>query len=126
MAIPSVPITRIIDSVAQENDTFSIIVDFTYSNDSALTPNTLTWTLTDLDGNVINGRSAEDLTPASTITVTLTGDDLGVTSTEFAESGDFVTRSLFLDGTYDDADLGLSDLHISKEVRFSIYKGTQR
>lgn len=45
---------------------------------SAVTPLTITWTLTDLAGTVINLRAAVVVTPAPTVSFLLTGEDLAI------------------------------------------------
>lgn len=71
--------------------TFSSFVDET---GAAATPTAATWTLTDRSGNVINGRSAVSITPASSITVLLSGNDLSL------PAGDNGKRALLLEWTY--------------------------
>src|SRR3990170_3078876 len=64
------PIT--ITDTANEKSTFALEMAITDENGDPLTPNTLTWTLTDLAGNVINERAGVEITtPASTVTVGL-------------------------------------------------------
>lgn len=107
--------TIITDKVAEERDTFPITVAFTDENDDALTPNSgLTWKLTDMDGNVINDRQAVAITPDSTITIVLSGDDLALAAGE----SDAAARCLLITGTYN-SDLG-TGLDLSKEIRFII------
>jgi len=105
------PIT--ITDTANEKSTFALELAITDENGDPLTPNTLTWTLTNLAGNVINERAGiEFATPASTVTVVLTGDDLAL-----PERADPL-RVVTLEGTYD-SDLG-NDLPLKEEVQFTI------
>lgn len=55
---------------------------FTDEDGRAVVPNTVAWTLTDRDGNVVNSRSAVSLTPAASISFLLSGDDLAITSSD--------------------------------------------
>lgn len=67
---------------------------FADDNGAAVVPNSgLNWTLTDASGNVINSRNGVTLTPASSVTIKLSGDDLaiGANGTE---------RHLLIQGTY--------------------------
>lgn len=66
---------------------------FTDESDNTVIPLTFTWTLTDKRGNVINERSAVSVTPASTISFLLKGDDLAVGSNG-------TQRVLLLEWTY--------------------------
>lgn len=78
----------------------------------AVVPDTLTWTLTDDAGAVVNSREDVALTPASTVYVVPRGADLAV-------GGDApVTRVLTLEGTYSSS-YG-TGLPIRREVRFQV------
>lgn len=69
-------------------------VAFTDEDDAAVTPNSgLTWTLTNASGTVINSRSAVALTPASSVTIKLSGDDLAI-------GANGIERHLLIQGTY--------------------------
>ena len=101
------PIT--ITDTANEKSTFALELAITDENGDPLTPNTLTWTLTDLAGNVINERAGIEIaTPASTVTVVLSGDDLALPERAAP------LRVVTLEGTYD------SDLPLKEEVQFPI------
>ena len=86
----------------------------------ATTPLTLFWRLTDLSDNVQNSRSAVEVSsPSTTLTVKLSGDDLGVTAAEKAATDeDYVTRCCTVYGTYND---GGNTRHFRKEARFPVY-----
>jgi len=56
--------TNLITKAVNES-TYILTSTFTDADDSAVTPNALTWSLTDLDGTVINSRSATVVTPAA-------------------------------------------------------------
>ena len=105
----------ILTETAEELDTYAVTVSFFDEAGVAMTPNDgLTWTLTDLSGNVVNGLEDVAIAQASSITIVLSGDDLAMQSTERTKA----YRVLHIAGTYD-GDLG-SDLAISKQIRFTI------
>ena len=79
---------------------------------AVVTPQSATWTLTDAAGNVVNSRSAVSITPASTIVVVLSGNDLSITA------GDDGRRALLLEWVYDSS-LG-RDLPGKEVVYFTI------
>lgn len=99
---------------AVENSTYSIAAAFSDSAGNAVVPNSLTWSLADRDGTIINSR--EDVaveTPAATVTIVLYGDDL-----ELADP-DNAARVFLIKGDYDDPDLG-DGLPIAAEICFEI------
>jgi len=61
---------------AVEESSIFVSAAFTDEDDVAVTPNVVTWTLSDVSGNVINSRSDVSVTPDTTVTVLLEGDDL--------------------------------------------------
>ena len=64
--------------IPNEKGTAVLGVAFTDEDDSAVTPSTITWTLTDINGTIINNRDAESITPASSINIVMSGDDLAL------------------------------------------------
>jgi len=76
-----------------EEGSGAIGFSFTGLSDEAVTPNTLEWTLTDVDGAVINSRQDVSATPAETTWILLQGDDLKTTTVSNA-------RVLTIKGTY--------------------------
>jgi len=82
---------------AEEQSTYVIQVDFADEDGNAVVPDTVNWKLTDSDGNVINSRSSESVTPATTVYITLQGDDLQV----ITGKGSNKKRVLTVWGTYD-------------------------
>jgi len=78
---------------AVEESTYIVSAAFTDEDGTAVTPSTVTWTLTDMDGTIINSREDVSETPASTVYIVLTGDDLAVTGTR--------TRTVTVSATYD-------------------------
>ena len=51
---------------AREENSYTVVCTFTDEDTNGCVPNTLAWTLTDMDGNVINGRDAVSVTPSAT------------------------------------------------------------
>lgn len=106
----------ILDDEAIEKSTFGIQVDFTDENGDAVTPNpdTVEWTLTDDDGNVINKKEQVAVASAPSVTVTLKGDDLALSTSE--QESVSVYRRFVIEAEYD-GDLG-SNLPLKDECRF--------
>jgi hypothetical protein len=104
-----VPLT--LDAHAIDQSTYVVVASFTDEDGAAVAPNTITWTLMDEAGNVINSRSAVVVAaPASSINIVLSGDDL-----DPAESKHRVIR---IDATYDST-LG-NDLPLIETANFII------
>jgi hypothetical protein len=96
---------------ANEKSTLIITVSFKDETKAAVTPNAgLTWTLTDQGGAIINSRSQVPITPASTVTIVLHGNDLIC-----MDDGQLV---LTIEGTYDSS-LG-SRLEIKEQAMFRV------
>ena len=91
---------------ANEQGTYT--VDFEFD----IIPNVLAWTLTDVMGNVINGRTSISITPAKNVTVVLSGDDLALTDAP-------PIRVVTIRGTFDKAGIG-TDLPVIKAKLFEI------
>ena len=97
---------------AVERSTFVVTASFTDENGEPVTPTTLQWTLTDLEGNVINNRSQVSITPSSTVDIVLSGDDLAL-------QGDSPEmRVLTIEGTYNST-LG-TGLPLKESVKFIV------
>lgn len=79
---------------------------------AAVVPNAVTWTLTDAAGTVINSREAVALTPAESMDIVLSGDDLAVPN-----PGN-TTRHLLIEGNYDST--AGSGLPIRDQATFKI------
>jgi hypothetical protein len=88
-------------------------------NGDAITPTALTWTLTDLSGNVINSRSAVVVTPlASSFSVFLTNADLALaTAPEKPWLPYFEQRLVTIQATYLDG--GVTG-YIKDSAKFSV------
>lgn len=95
-----------------EKGTFLATVSLTDETGASATPSAATWTLTNTAGTVINSRSAVSLTPAASMKIVLSGDDLAVT-----DSGDLV-RYITLEFTY--TSTNGSGLKAREVVRFTI------
>lgn len=98
---------------AVEKSTFTITVSFTDEDDQAVTPNSAKWSLTDLQGNTINDRNAVELTPATSINIVMSGDDLVVPI-----GSTVVHRVLLVEGDYN-SNIG-SGLPFYAECKFMI------
>ncbi|HUW12750.1 MAG TPA: hypothetical protein VM537_23690 [Anaerolineae bacterium] len=68
---------------ATEDSTYLVIASFTDESESAVVPNSITWSLADKDGTTINARSAVAVAvPAASINILLSGDDLEAAGSE--------------------------------------------
>ena len=85
-----------LDDHATEQGTFHVVCAFEDEDDAGIAPATLAWTLTDRDGNTVNGRSAVAVaSPATSNTVTLYGTDLALIAGQTNE------RIFLIEWTYD-------------------------
>lgn len=85
-------------TVAKEEGTYAVTIAFTDEDGASMVPNTIEWTLTDTHGTVINNRAGEVVaTPAASVTIVLSGDDLQVLD---GETGSKVGRYLTVSGDY--------------------------
>lgn len=99
---------------ANERSTYAVDVSFFDEDDVAVTPTSITWTLSDVQGNVINSR--EDVAvavPAATITIVLSGLDLVLDNTYVSN-----IRKILIKATYTST-LG-SGLPLRDEITFEI------
>lgn len=95
---------------AGERSTFVAVCTLTDETGAAMTPTTVAWTLRDGRRKVINSRLAVTLTPASVVTVVMTGDDLALSRDP--------RRYLLIEATYSSSNG--SGLAFREEVQFSI------
>lgn len=93
---------------AEDSSTYGAEFTLYDSTDQTVTPNTVKWSLYDANGNIVNSRNAVNVSPASPVTIVLTGDDLAVTG------ADEDVRYLRIYGTYDGS-LG-NDFAYSEEL----------
>jgi hypothetical protein len=100
---------------AKEQSTYSISASFTDEDDEAVAPKTLSWTLTDISGTVINERENVNIpSPSASEDIVLSGADLALQSNESTQG----VRVFTVEGTYD-SDAG-SDLPLNDEIRFIV------
>ncbi|MDX9804088.1 MAG: hypothetical protein RBS96_08795 [Dehalococcoidales bacterium] len=86
---------------AKEKSTYVVLCSFTDENGDPKVPDSMSYTLTDVEGNVINGKQNVAMTPlAEEMAIVLTGDDLAV----FGAAS--VTRVVTVEGTYNSATYG--------------------
>ncbi len=97
---------------AFESSTYVISVSFYDENDEVVTPKTFQWSLTETDGTIVNSRSDVVETPASTVNIVLSGDDLAITDNSPT------IRLVALEATYD-SDFG-TDLPLNEDYQFLI------
>lgn len=97
---------------AIEQGTYVVTAVLTDENGDAVTPTALTWSLYNEKGVVVNGREDVAITPASTVNIVLSGDDLAI-------SGNTDERRVFLlTGAYNSS-LG-SGLPLRDLVEFTV------
>jgi len=101
-----------IEDEAFEESSFIFDIDFYDEDKDSVIPKTLTWTLTDTSGNVINSREDVVVTPAAQVNIILSGDDLAITG-----NSDEI-RVITIEATYD-SDIG-SDIPIKEDYSFKI------
>lgn len=97
-------------TLAPDQGTYAITASFTDEAGETVTPNSLTWSMYNRAGRVCNSRENVSLTPASSVTVVLTGDDLKYT--------DGAQRFVVFDGDYDSSNG--SNLPLRDECMFFI------
>lgn len=85
-------------------------------NGDALVPTAATWTLTDLEGSVINSRTDVAISPlASEMTVLMSGDDLAISDA----TNEYEIELFTFEGTYDPGDASAAPIRESGE--FPVY-----
>ena len=99
---------------AVEKSTFAVQCDFTDEDGDAVTPDSVSWSLVDPDGNVINSLSDQSETPASSVTIVLSGDDLQLLNQYY----DYETRYLEVSAVYD-SDIG-NNLPLKDRAEFRV------
>ena len=100
---------------AAEKSTYIVNAAFVDEDNSPVTPKTMTWTLTDSDGSVINAREDVVISSLSTdVDIVLSGLDLALQSGESLQA----LRILTLEGTYD-SDAG-TDLPLRAACKFTV------
>lgn len=101
-----------ITSAAKEKSTKGFAVSFTDENDAATVPTSITWSLLDLNGAIINSRANVAVeTPDSTIEIVLKGNDL-----TYKTQGKL---RLLVEALYDSEDWG-EDCPLKEEIEFPV------
>lgn len=104
-----------LSAVAAELSSYVITLTFADENGDAVVPETISWSLVDLSGSVINSRrDVEIAIPAASVDVVLNGDDLVVNGDSATEQ-----RSLIVKTTYT-ADSGV--LNLNSAVLFDVLR----
>jgi len=105
-----------LEEEAIEKGTYVITVEFEDEDGDAITPKTLTWTLSDKKGRIINSREdVSVVTPSSSNDIVLSGNDLALPNT------DNRVRIFTAEATYDSLSYG-NDLPIKEEAEFVVRK----
>jgi hypothetical protein len=99
---------------AEEQSTYAVTVAFKDDEGTAVVPNSATWTLTDQDGAVMNSRLDEVISPASSVTIVLQGDDLALDTDEIGSG----RRILTIEAVYD-SNIG-SNLPLRESAAFTV------
>jgi hypothetical protein len=96
-----------------ERSTGVVIAAFTDDAGTAVVPSSITWTLTDTFGTVVNSRSAVSvLTPAASVDIVLSGADLALPSNLHT------TRVLTIEAVYTSS--AGTDLPLKEEATITI------
>lgn len=103
-----------IEETAIEQSSFKVTATFYDESGNAVAPDTMTWTLTDEGGSIVNSRlDVVIAAPQSTENILLSGDDLAV------DGNDPVKRIVTFEGTYTSAEFG-AGLPLIDESVFTI------
>ena len=97
---------------AKDKSTYIVIAAFTDQDGNAVTPTSVKWTLSDSAGNTINDRYEVSETPAASVAIVLTGEDL-------AHLGDYLPRVVTVEALYDSVTYG-NDLPLKDSIEFII------
>jgi hypothetical protein len=96
---------------ARDRSTYVVTVGFLDADGSGVTPTSVHWTLVNGLGAIVNARENVSATPAASVPVVLSGDDL-----RFSDGPD---RHLLVEAVYDSAVYG-NDLPLREEIRFKV------
>jgi hypothetical protein len=108
-------VAQILPAKVPEKSSAKVIATFKdVEDDSAIVPLTVTWTLSDLDGTIINGRQDVVASAASTVEIFLSGDDLQIVD----QTNKLEQRRLLISATYNN---GVSTLPLKDEAIFAVY-----
>ena len=100
---------------AVDDGTYIITCKFTDADGSSATPITLEWNLKDSSGNTINNRTGVTISPSSSVSIVLSGDDV--------DYSDGVHRVFSIEGTYNSSTYG-NGLPIKGQAKFDIEQWT--
>lgn len=105
----------LLNKTAIEKSTFAVVASFTDEAGDPVTPDSITWTLCDPDGNPINNRQDVPVAaPADTVTIVLSGADLQILDS----SNDSEIRHLEISAVVDTS-LG-NDLPLKESAIFKV------
>ena len=103
-----------IKETATEKGSFKITFVFKDESGNSVAPDVMAWTLTDLDGSVMNSKTNVSISsPSSEESILLQGDDLAI------DGNDPVQRLITAQGTYTSAELG-AGLPLIDQSEFTI------
>lgn len=98
---------------AKEKSSYVVTCTFSDENGTSVVPVSVNWSLRDSNGAIVNNRSSVSVTPATTISVLLSGNDLVFTP---------ITKNIryfTIEAIYNSVDLGNS-LPLNDECSFEI------
>ena len=106
---------NVLSLVATEGSSYVVKLPFKDEDGTAMAPVSLTWTLAAEDGEVINSRYRQNVTPlATTVYIVLSGNDLQLID----RRNTYENRILLLEGTYNST-YG-TGLPFKKEILFRV------
>jgi len=103
--MPAVLTTKAVDK-----STYKITATYLDATGAAVTPNAMVWKLVNFEGVTVNSRTGTTLTPSTTNTVLLSGNDI--------DASDGQGRIMTWVGNYDGD--GSTELPLKAEVQFEI------
>lgn len=81
-------------TAANEKSTYVVTATFADEDGNSIIPDSVTWTLRNNYGEVVNSRTAVTATAGTTVTIVLSGDDL------VYEANSLSLRTLVIEATY--------------------------
>jgi len=104
-----------IETEAIEKSSFLVTAGFTGLDGAAIVPVTIVWSLVEADGTAVNSRDQVAIaTPAASIGILLSGDDLAI-----LDGKGYEERYVVLEWTFDDATYG-DNLPGKDQVKFNV------
>ena len=101
---------------ANEKGTAIVTCAFTDEDSNTVVPSSITWTLVDKNQNIINSREQVSTSPASSIEIVLSGDDLKITERE--RNYGSADRYIVIEAVYDSG--AGSNLPLKEQSYFEI------